>query len=377
MIASTGKLIVAGLLALLLYSQASAARSDLQTAENAQFEIVGLHSRSVSYVADLTDHVVAVAARYLDPAALHFPQRILVSLKPAEYVDFDGEYSLKFAPRGFVNLDIRWEADTSLLTTCRALSEALLLRYSIFNYGQSGPDFLPKWPATAIGSKAYLLLRPAQSQRLSDWTDWNASPSVVSLLRRKWNEPTDDLNAYVFLLALEHQWERRNVRALIGHSIAGANIAESLATQLSAPTSELGPHALDEWWRGAFLKLQLPQERAMETMAISRAWIEAVADFSDPELKELNLAQIWNEGKNSAVRELVKARYEIIKLRIARVNPVYFNAARSLGALFETYLTEEPRHKYIFNLTVFLGDFEDGKALELKATEALGTTGTR
>ncbi|MFU8847944.1 MAG: hypothetical protein ACNA77_04410 [Opitutales bacterium] len=325
----------------------------------------------------MTDHVVTVAARYLDPAALHFPQRILVSLKPPEYVDFEGEYSLRFAPRGFVNLDIRWEAGTSLLTTSQALSEALLLRYSIFNYGHSGPGFLPKWPATAIGTRAYLMLRPAQSQLLSDWTELSATPTVVSLLRRKWNEPSDEINAYLFLLALEETMERRAVRELMGQSIAGANIASLLAERLPPPTPEAEPLGLDEWWRISFINLQAPQEGATETMVISRAWIESLADFSGPELKGLNLARLWNERENTELRDLIEARYEIIKLRIARVNPGYFNAARSLGALFESYLMGEHRHRYIFNLSVFLGDFEDGKAVEARVIEALSSAGTR
>lgn len=378
MAALTGKLMIAGLLALLTQLPASGeVRSELHTALNAQFEIVGLHSRSVSYVEDLSQHVVAVAARYLDPGALQFPQRILVSLKPPEYVDFEGDYTLRFASRGFVNLDIRWDSSTRLLTTCRALSEALLLRYSIFNYGQSGPDFLPKWPATALGTKAYLMLRPAQSRQLSRWTDWSASPSLVSLLRRKWNEPAADLNGYLFLLAMEGDMERRNVRALMGQSIAGANIAEALATQLPAPAPEAEPLSVDAWWRVSFFKLQAPPEGAMETMAVSRTWIEALADLSNSELKDLNLARLWNERENAELRSLIEARYEIIKLRIARVNPAYFNAARSLGALYETYLMGERRHKYIFNLSVFLGDFEDSKALEAKVTEALNAPGTR
>ena len=71
------------------------------------------------------------------------------------------------------------------------------------------------------------------------------------------------------------------------------------------------------------------------------------------------------------MRSLIEARYEILKIRIMRVNPAYFNAARSLGALYETYLKGEKRHKYIHGLTAFLGDFEDGKALEETVQESL------
>ena len=65
------------------------------------------------------------------------------------------------------------------------------------------------------------------------------------------------------------------------------------------------------------------------------------------------------------MREFIEARYEILLLRIVSVNPAYFNAARSLGALFETYLSEESkRHRYMHGMATFLGDFEDAKDLE-------------
>lgn len=369
----TGKVIIFGLMAWLpLLVSSLDARSELRSASNAQFEIVGLDARSVNYIEELSRHVVEVAGRYLDRSAFQFPQRILVSLKPPEYVDFEGDHSVRFRERGFVNLDLRWEKSLELLTTCRALSEALLVRYSIFNHGQAGPDALPRWPATAIGTKTYIVLRPAQSMRLIDWTEFSATPTVESLLRRKWNDPAADLNGYLFLQAMERGGlDRRRVSYLMAQSIAGQNITEELAARVlsNSPTAEnLG---LDDWWLASFEQLVAPAVEAIETMEVSRRWIEALADFSNTELKNLNLVRLWDERDNEALSGLIEARYEILKLRIVRVNPAYFNAARSLGLLFEAYLSGEKKHKYIFSLSVFLGDFEDSKALQEKVEEAL------
>jgi hypothetical protein len=372
MVSSTGKIIFAGLLALHLLVPVAGAKSALRTASNAQFEIVGLHERSVVFVEDLSRHVVEVAGRYLDGSALQFPQRILVSLKPPEFVDFEGDYFVRFSERGFVNLDLRWDKSLSLLTTCRALSEALLVRYSIFNYGEKGPGFLPRWPVTAIGTKAYIVLRPAQSQRLIDWTKFTATPTVESLLSRKWDEPFADLNGYLFFLAMEGGGlDRRQVRNLMGRSIAGQNIAEELAAGVlsNGPTTE--SFGLDDWWRASFEQLLALPAEALETMEASRLWISELADFSNAEIKGLNLNGLWNERESEAMRGLIEARYDILKLRIVRVNPAYFNAARSLGALFETYLAAERRHKYIFNLSVFLGDLEDGRVVQEQVEAAL------
>jgi len=372
MAVTIGKLMIGGCLFLALLVPVSPAQNNLHSAGNAQFEIVGLHGRSVSYVDELSRHVVKVAERYLDREALQFPQRILVSLKPEDYVDFEGDYVVRAGERGFVNLDFRWEEPLSLRRTCRALSEALLVRYSVFNYGEDGPGFLPDWPAAAIGTKAYLSLRPAESKRLSDWLDPEATPDMESLLQRKWSDAVADANGYAFLLAMEQSGlERKWVRGLMAQSLSGVNISEALASLIQRGDPVAESLSLNEWWRRSFIQLLAPLEEPMETMEVSRVWIEALADLSNTEFAELDLSRLWDERDNPALRELIQARYEIVRLRIVRVNPAYFNAARSLGALFETYLNAEKRHKYVHGLTGFLGDFEDSKELEEAVVRAL------
>lgn len=372
MLPISGKAFVGGLLALILPLLAYSADRNIATAENAQFEVVGLHTRSVSYVEELSQHVVEVAARYLDREALQFPQRILVSLKPEDYVDFEGDYLVRIGERGFVNVDIRWEEPLSLLTTCRALSDALLVRYSIFNYGGNAPETLPKWPAMAIGLQAYISLRPAQSKRLADWLDPATKPTIESLLKRRWDDPSADAYGYALLLAMrESGVVRSGIRSLMEQSIAGVDVTPAMAELIRSDYPAVQIVTLNDWWSISLEELLQPEEELMETMAGSREWIEALADFSDAEIEDLNLKQIWDERENEAVRDLIEARYEILKLRIIRVNPAYFNSARSLGALYETYLLGDQRYKYMHRLAAFLSDFEDAKILEEVVTKAL------
>ena len=118
----------------------------LSTRGNAQYEVVGFDNRSVSYIEELSRHVTEVAVRYLGEASLQFPQRILVSLKPEAYVAFDGNYEVRVAERGFVNLDFRWEQELDLRAACRALATPCWSGIPIFNTvrtawtsSQSGP----------------------------------------------------------------------------------------------------------------------------------------------------------------------------------------------------------------------------------------------
>lgn len=373
MASAKSKVSLCALLALIVLVSGLSANSKLESAGNAQFEVVGFQARSVSYVEELSQHVVDVAERYLDPNALRFPQRVLISLRPSDFVEFEGDYFVRVGERGFVNLDLRWEEPLSLRTTCQALAEALLVRYSIFNYGEDGPGFLPIWPATAIGTKAYLSLRPAHSQLVADWLDLLATPSVESLLQRKWGDPVADANGYALLFSIESSGiDRGDVRKLVAQSIAGVDIAAALKV-LTEPSDPLARGVeLEDWWRVSLERLLAPDEAVMETMEASRIWLEALSDLSRAGKEDLNLARIWNERENEGLRDLIEARYEILRLRILRVNPTYFNAARSLGALFETYLSDDAkRHRYIHRLTAFLGDFEDAKRLEEVVVKAL------
>ncbi|MDP4880171.1 MAG: hypothetical protein NWR36_09835, partial [Opitutales bacterium] len=68
----------------------------------------------------------------------------------------------------------------------------------------------------------------------------------------------------------------------------------------------------------------------------------------------------------------IQARYELIKLRMEIVNPAYFNAARSLGALYETALDESTAsHRFMHALVNYLGDLEDAKQLEMTTMSLL------
>ena len=54
------------------------------------------------------------------------------------------------------------------------------------------------------------------------------------------------------------------------------------------------------------------------------------------------------------------------------MNPVYFNAAHSLGLLLEIALdAEAPRHVFMHQFVKFMSDFEDARRLEEDARTAL------
>lgn len=367
-----------GWLVLLLWPTLIWADREIHAAGNPQFEVVGMDLRSVNYIDALSRHIVQVATRYLDPDALEFPQRILVSLKPDSIADFAGDYQVRFGERGFVNLDLRWGASLRLLTACHGLSEALFVRYSILIHGEEGPKHLPDWPAKAIGTKAYLSLRPAQSGSLNQWLNLSATPGLSTLLTRKWEDSVRDSNGYVFLMAVERSGlAPRQIRSLMAQGLSGMAIEPGLTELLQSQEPGAAPLVLEDWWQDSLPSLFQAGEEWMETMATSRNWLGTLATFSVEGGTELNLKQIWDQRQDVAIRDLIEARYAILRVRILRINPAYFNAARSLGALFENLLEERPRHQYIHQLAVFLGDYEDAKALENQVNNVLSDAASK
>jgi hypothetical protein len=107
----------------------------------------------------------------------------------------------------------------------------------------------------------------------------------------------------------------------------------------------------------------------VESMEETRIWMSAVSNFDAPIQTEagvlqVNLRTLWKHRDSEALIELVEARYEILRLRMLRANPAYFNAAHSLGSLFEVLLQDGPSHKFVHALAVFLSDMEDAKAMQ-------------
>lgn len=84
-----------------------------------------------------------------------------------------------------------------------------------------------------------------------------------------------------------------------------------------------------------------------------------------------DLMELWTYRHDEALRSILSARCEIIRLRIERVNPAYFNTALSMGALYETVLEAENKHEFVSAVVTYLNDWEDTKRLHARVDELL------
>ena len=339
----------------------------LQSAENAHFEIVALDVRSVNYVEQLSRHIVEASEQLLNRRQMNFPQRILVRLKPAQYADFEGAYRMTIGERGFVTLDLLWEENLSLAQCCHALSEALLLRYAFYNFGPSAAENLRGWTVGTLGTRAFLKLRPALQKALAEEFRQSPPPSLEVLLSKKWDALPQEGSGYWFFQSLKQSgFASVKIRELYLAAVEGGDVTPMLF-ELVQSKSSISP---EDWWAQVLPALASEERAVFEGLASSRQWIGEFAEF-ELEGKPANLKQVWMEREAPAVREMLEARLELLRIRIARVNPAYFNAARSLGLLFETMLESDQSHEFIRGLSQFLGDFEETKKIERIVGEQL------
>ena len=354
---------------------AQQALQDLRSMGNDHFDVVGLHLRSVSYVNELSAFSVQIAERYLPTKDLDFPSNILISLRPEAHVDFEGDYRIRIAERGSVQVDILWEDSMTLERTCYVISEALLVQYSVYNYGIEAANQLRSWTISALANDVYLTLRPAKFVDLMK-TAQEAEVSELNGILEPSRSGAAVPSAWGYWLMQTMKLgklERTVLRGLFQQAIAGIDIEEALAAAIwaSQPAAELLP--VQTWWERQLGFIFSQEYEIVETMEVSREWLAKLGRFDTQlnlesqeakvELK-LDLRAIWMYRAKSEVRELIRARYEILRLRMARINPAYYNTAQSMGVLFESILNDELAYKYLHSLTVYLSDWVDAQEMQ-------------
>lgn len=361
----------------LAYSMGSVATvqasSSLRSMSNKYFETIGMDVRSVSYLNELSVIAANIAARYLEPEGMAFPLPILVSLRPGEHANFPGDYQIRLGARGTVELDIRWEEPMTLERSSRLLAEALLTQYALFNHGTELAAKLRSWTVDALAREVYFSLRPAAIAIALDAARGQEAPPIARVLEASDVSPEGaDGYGYGFWLLETMQaagLDRRQVSRLFRQAVAGLNVEEALAAAVQPTAPTIGPLPLQTWWHEQLAPVLAREYEVVESMEASREWLAALARFNTPvalesgELK-LNLRTIRTHRDEAGVRERVQARYQILRLRMTRVNPAYYNPARSLGVLFEALLREAPPHEYLHALTLYLSDWEDAKQMQ-------------
>ncbi len=361
------RLIIGGLFCPLI-----SAAANLVSIESTYFDVVGVDNRSVSYVSELAEHIAAQSNRYLPENGVFFPNRVLIALRPDEHVAFEGRSALSLGPQGSVRLDFRWDESLDLEQACFAITQAYLTRYTIYKYGPKAPLGMKAWPVHALALESLHSIRPSfliSQLKASKGADFIDSKALLTPSLADSSEANFSHHAYYFLCALRQSaFYRDTLRSIIESALAGGDPSEGITKLLPEDASADAVNSLDVWWRAERDELVATEYELFETMTQSRIWLEQMVDFTvfreaGGELK--NLRSLWNLRENEEIRTILEARIELISLRLEIVNPLYFNATRSLGALYETVLDPEtPSYQFMHALVAYLSDYEDAKKIE-------------
>ena len=360
----------------------SAANSNekLASIEGRHFEIIGTDMRSVSFTNALGEHVAVILNRCLSAGSCDFPEPVTVILQPKKDVEYEEDYRIKSGDRGHVSLYLCWDASLKLETLCRALTEAYIVRCAIFNHGPSAEQKIRFWAVSALASWSYLNLRPAQKAVYMIEAKEHGISEIATLLGLDLESGSQEKHllrqGYWILHTLrQNGLGYSNISAMLDDAIMGVDVTPKLKRIVaSSYNEEDSKFSLEGWWQDQ-IKITLLQDREYcDSLDASRTWIEELANFdnyTDLGVELNNLMELWKYRNNQALRSTLEARREIIRLRIERVNPAYFNVALSLGILFENALEAEHKYEFIHALAVYSSDWSDTKQLHEKAFELL------
>jgi len=367
-----------GLLPLVSVAQSG---DQLSFVEGRYCEVVGSDHRSASFANTLGEHVIERCASYLKAGSHEFPQRLFVALRPEDRVEFEGDYQIQVGARGQVSLNFRWESDLAFETVCRAFVEAYIVRYANFNYGPGASDRIGYWAVSALASQCYLSLRPAQRavylREAREGRVLQIEPLLELDLATAYARGLSARQGYWVLYALRQRGlDRGDLGVLLDRAVAGRDTIVPLETMIQPVGADQQTITLEAWWQGQMASALSEDPEHYDSLDVSRAWLEELANFdvyraSDGELKDL--MQLWKHRDDETLRTIIDARREIIAIRMERVNPAYFNAAQSLGALYETTLHSERKFEFIHAFTTYLSDWEDTKRLHEMTHQTLKT----
>jgi len=390
----------------------------IRTLEKDHFSFVGLDRRSLSVCHAMSRAIVRETERYCSVPET-FPQRILVKLVPGEAADFAGNHRVSVERGGFVSLELRWTRELDREEALFALADAFLRRWVYFRHGQRLAERAqPLWAVSAIGSGAYLALRPEVRQVFHRQVNREAPPDLGEWLDRRVPETADARAMRVgYWVKRAFRAKREGARDLVGELLRTA-LAGRDAMAFARESLDWGESSPEAWWAEIYPGITRPVMRRYATMSESRRRLRGLASFdfrleknaqqkapdaargpgkgaasegaaasdggrdaendggapadaSAERGERPDLRSLWTHRENERMREVLRARLRLIVARLNTINPVYHNASQTLGVLYRSVLNGDRQHKFIRALGGYLSDFERAEGLHDRIEQAL------
>ncbi len=357
--------------------------NDLAYSANRYFDIVGEETRSVHYIQQLTELISEKVLSELDESDCDLARKILVQLYPfsnsANPPNATDKvtllpYTLTISDLGFVTASFNWQESLGLYTCIEGIVAAFIQAYGYATYGNIFLELCPSkgWYIQGIAADIYLALRPKVSSLVYEKA---ASLSIAksSSYRGAFKLPSsnfDDIEdsnllgnptSYVWYRWIKEMPLNPNLRRTVfNKAIRGEDSLGYLWNALDLRDGWI----LEEEFKTFLDKKRREKQGPFMDLEISMVWLESIGDLSSlefnslPDIKDLNLSNLWRYRKNTEVIDLIKARMELLSLALNRINPVYFNAAQSLILTFERIIRGEAQWESLYYLSNYLEELD-------------------
>lgn len=350
---------------------------ELKSHEGPYFDIVSADHRSISYTSDLTSYIAEISERLFAEVPDSFPQKILISLRPEGFIPFETAYVIQTRSGGFVNLDVAWTDELELETYIRALSHAYLIRYAMYLENGRSVGQLPEWLLSALTGEVYLSLRPAQMTTYLQDLQTRQSKNVIEVLAEaaEFKEPDLGRWGYWLLSGLNEARPKGDLLARITQAaLLGRDVKRNLNEYIQPLNFNLPPIDLWGWWLTFIEAHREADVELFESLDSSMLALFELSAFSmeqGGQSQTLLLEELWPVREQPEVRKTIEARLQLLRLRLALVNPAYHNSIVTLGTLFEVLLESEQESEYREALREFMNEFEGAKRLHVDTIDAI------
>ena len=353
---------------------------ELEITDNSFFEIVGSDVRSTQFANKLSNYVAESILRNFAQEDYIPTRKILVQLLNKDTFFNTGEhYSLSTSKLGFATLNLAWNESLSMQKFIEALVFSFVNSFGYSNHGSMFIDECPSkaWLLKGLSQDIYLSLRPRASrlfyqEAIHDGFDQNHLNAKLS----DNSVPTDAQSFAIFRFINSDYVSREDRLKLLNQGLLGVDISQLVLSAFCFENFKSFSSVLS-----LFLSNQLDNYSAeFKSLASSKKWLETLGDFSSIEIeskksKDNSLHLLWLSRADPMIIQFIEARIILISLALNEINPLYYNAAISLGLTYQKILDGVEEWELLYYYSDFLHELDKANTVSVEIDRQLKLEG--
>ncbi|MEM0965741.1 MAG: hypothetical protein AAGJ81_06310 [Verrucomicrobiota bacterium] len=307
------------------------------------FDFVAADQGSLQIARVIGRKVVEVCDELLTPPLERIP-KIAVKLAPEGRGNLEGESYLLYQDiAGDYGIAVNWTPELSISVFTKALVETYLKQIVFTVSDRRRAEEVPPWLIAGADLRVQVALRPSLIEYLRELGRDSPMVSLEEFTTKKeFSDLTtaDRIASFWFIeLLIRSLPTDKELRNVFDSVVEGETAVDSLQKQAESRGGFSG--GIEAWWVIGFQDLVhretgivLPIERTGKQLFLLNRF-ELIEDgqpiFTDA-------SGLWDYRDNPLIRQSATGRLAEIDAVLPRVNPIFYNAFRSLGLQFQALL---------------------------------------